>query len=99
MAASRASTMEAEGSAIEMQQIRYFLALCEERSFTRAARRCGISQPSLTDAIIRLEQELGSALFEGNRRLRSPCSATPSIRTSSALRRTQILRATRRRFW
>jgi DNA-binding transcriptional LysR family regulator len=49
---------------VEMQQIRYFLALCEERSFTRAARRCAISQPSLTAAIIRLEQALGSALFE-----------------------------------
>jgi len=49
---------------MEMHQIRYFLALCEERSFTRAARCCGISQPSLTNAIIRLEQELGGALFE-----------------------------------
>ena len=49
---------------MEMHQIRYFLALCEERSFTRAARRCGISQPSLTNAIIRLEQELGGALFQ-----------------------------------
>jgi len=49
---------------MEMQQIRYFLVLCEERSFTRAARQCGISQPSLTNAIIRLEQELGGPLFE-----------------------------------
>jgi DNA-binding transcriptional LysR family regulator len=47
-----------------MNQIRYFLALCEERSFTRAARRCGISQPSLTNAIIRLEQELGGSVFQ-----------------------------------
>ena len=52
------------GGAMEMHQIRYFLALCEERSFTRAARRCGISQPSLTNAIIRLEQQLGGALFK-----------------------------------
>src|SRR5262249_6601752 len=49
---------------MQMQQIRYFLALCEERSFTRAAKRCGVSQPSLTNAIIRLEQELGGALFQ-----------------------------------
>jgi len=48
---------------MQMQQIRYFLALCEERSFTRAAKRCGVSQPSLTNAIIRLEQKLGGALF------------------------------------
>jgi DNA-binding transcriptional LysR family regulator len=50
--------------AMQMQQIRYFLALCEERNFTRAARRCGVSQPSLTNAIIGLERELGGALFQ-----------------------------------
>jgi LysR family transcriptional regulator, hydrogen peroxide-inducible genes activator len=49
---------------MQMHQIRYFLALCEERNFTRAARRCGISQPSLTNAIIGLERELGGALFQ-----------------------------------
>ena len=49
---------------MQMQQIRYFLALCEERSFTRAAKRCGVSQPSLTNAIMALEQELGGALFQ-----------------------------------
>ena len=47
-----------------MHQIRYFLALCEERNFTRAAKPCGISQPSLTIAIIGLEQALGGALFQ-----------------------------------
>ena len=36
---------------MQMQQVRYFLALCEELNFTRAARCCGISQPSLTTAI------------------------------------------------
>src|SRR5205823_7287699 len=51
-------------SAMQMQQIRYFLALCEERNFTRAARRCGVSQPSLTNAMIALERELGGALFQ-----------------------------------
>ena len=48
---------------MQMQQVQYFLALCEELSFTRAARRCGISQPSLTSAIGALERELGGALF------------------------------------
>jgi LysR family transcriptional regulator, hydrogen peroxide-inducible genes activator len=46
-----------------MQQVHYFLALCEELNFTRAARRCGISQPSLTNAISALEREVGGALF------------------------------------
>jgi LysR family transcriptional regulator, hydrogen peroxide-inducible genes activator len=44
---------------MHLQQIRYFLVLCEELNFTRAARRCGVSQPSLTGCIRRLESELG----------------------------------------
>ena len=48
---------------MQLQKIRYFLAVCEERSFIRAARRCGVSQPALTDAIKRLEVELGASLF------------------------------------
>ena len=52
---------------MKMQYVRYFLALCEERNFTRAAKRCGISQPSLTNAIQRLEEELGGPLFHRDR--------------------------------
>ena len=48
---------------MELQQIRYFLAVCAERSFTRAAKRCGVSQPSLTNGIKTLEKELGGDLF------------------------------------
>ena len=48
---------------MQMQQVDYFLTLCEELNFTRAARRCGVSQPSLTTAIGTLERELGGALF------------------------------------
>jgi len=48
---------------MQLPQVRYFLALCEELNFTRAARRCGISQPSLTNAIRALERDLGGALF------------------------------------
>ena len=49
---------------MQMQQVHYFLALCEEQNFTRAARRCGISQPTLTNAISALELELGEALLD-----------------------------------
>ncbi len=52
---------------MQMSQIHYFLALCEERNFTRAAKRCGVSQPSLTNAIKRLERELGGSLFDRER--------------------------------
>lgn len=49
---------------MKIRKVSYFLALCEERSFTRAAKRCGVAQPSLTRAIQLLEQEIGGQLFE-----------------------------------
>jgi LysR family transcriptional regulator, hydrogen peroxide-inducible genes activator len=52
------------GVDMQMHQIRYFLALCEEGNFTRAAKRSGVSQPSLTNAIGALERELGGPLFQ-----------------------------------
>jgi molybdenum-dependent DNA-binding transcriptional regulator ModE len=48
---------------METNQVRYFLALCEEKSFTKAAKHCGVSQPSVSNAIKRLEEELGGDLF------------------------------------
>ena len=48
---------------MEMQHVRYFLALCEEQNVTRAAERCGIKQPTLTRAIKELEAEFGGPLF------------------------------------
>ena len=48
---------------MKFHQVRYFLALYEERSFTRAAKRCGVTQPSLTNAIKDLECRLGGTLF------------------------------------
>jgi DNA-binding transcriptional LysR family regulator len=49
---------------MELAHIKYFLAVCEARHFTRAAIACGISQPSLSAAIRRLEKELGGPLFD-----------------------------------
>jgi Bacterial regulatory helix-turn-helix protein, lysR family len=48
---------------METNQVRYFLALCEEKTFPRAAKRCGVAQPSVSNAIKRLEEELGGDLF------------------------------------
>jgi DNA-binding transcriptional LysR family regulator len=53
---------------MDTRKIRYFLALCEEQSFTRAAKRCGVSQPSLSAAIKSLERELGASLFLRSRK-------------------------------
>jgi len=52
---------------MELHQIRYFLALCQELNFTRAAEQCGVAQSSLTRAIKALEIELGGALFHRER--------------------------------
>lgn len=48
---------------MEMQQIRYFLALSRTLNFTRAAEECNVSQPALTRAIQALEAELGGELI------------------------------------
>lgn len=52
---------------MHLRHIRYFLALCEERHFTRAAKRCGVSQPSLSNAIKKLERDLRGPLFHRDR--------------------------------
>lgn len=52
---------------MEMQQIRYFVALKRELNFTRAAEACNVSQPALTRAIQALEAELGGPLFHRER--------------------------------
>lgn len=59
---------------MELQQIRYFLAIQEHGSFSRAARECQVSQPALTAAIKKLETEIGSPLFfrEGKRVVVTP---------------------------
>jgi len=52
---------------MEIHQIRYFMALCDEANFTRAARKVDVSQPSLTRAIQLLEREFGGPLFSRER--------------------------------
>ena len=48
---------------MELTQIRYFLALAQALHFTRAAEACNVTQPALTKAIQRLEDELGGPLL------------------------------------
>jgi DNA-binding transcriptional LysR family regulator len=52
---------------MEMHQVRYFLAVARELNFTRAADECNVTQPSLTRAIQKLEDEFGGLLFRRER--------------------------------
>lgn len=49
---------------LEDHKIRTFLTVVEEGSFTKAARKLGVSQPSVSSQIAALEQNLGFELFQ-----------------------------------
>lgn len=53
---------------MEMHQLRYVVAVARAGNFSRAAEQCHISQPSLSQQIQKLEEELGERLFERMKR-------------------------------
>jgi DNA-binding transcriptional LysR family regulator len=53
---------------VNLAFIRYFLTVAETGNFTTAAERCHVTQPTLSAGIARLEDEIGSRLFERGRR-------------------------------
>lgn len=53
---------------MELQQLRYFLAIADGGSFTAAARACHVAQPSLSIQVAKLERELGGPLLERHRK-------------------------------
>src|SRR5437773_10700169 len=57
-----------------LNELRYVVAIAQEKSFGRAAQRCFVSQPALSVAIQKLEEELGTRLFE---RRKAEVSVTP----------------------
>ncbi|MFC4531937.1 LysR family transcriptional regulator [Sphaerisporangium dianthi] len=65
---------------MELRQLEYFVAVAEERNFTRAAERVHISQSGVSAQIRQLERELGAELFD-----RSGRSATLTVAGKAAL--------------
>lgn len=54
---------------MEIRQLKYFISAAEHLNFTRAAKECCIVQTAMTQQIANLENEIGTKLFERNRRV------------------------------
>jgi hypothetical protein len=57
---------------VDLRAIEYFTAAAERRTLRGAAARLGISQPALTKAIRRLEDEVGVVLLDRPEKIRTP---------------------------
>ena len=53
---------------MEMHQLRYVVAVSRAGNFSRAAEQCHVSQPALSQQILKLEEELGERLFDRKKR-------------------------------
>jgi DNA-binding transcriptional LysR family regulator len=60
---------------VQTHQLRYFVAVAEQRHFTHAARDLGVAQPSVSKQIKKLEEELGAPLFH---RMKGNVALTPA---------------------
>lgn len=65
---------------MEIHQLRYFLAVARTANFSRAAEQCRVAQPSLSQQIKKLEDELGERLFERTKRAVSLTPAGQRLR-------------------
>ena len=76
---------------MELLQLRYFHEVAQTQHMTNSAKRLGVAQPALTQAIRRLEGELDAKLFErAGRNIR----LTHSMRSPWPLRRRRARNAT-----
>jgi LysR family hydrogen peroxide-inducible transcriptional activator len=92
--------MKQAGGNMELHEIRYFLALSKTLNFTKAAEMCNVSQPALTRAIQKMEDELGGLLFSrerGNTHL-TELGRMLEPHLTEVLTRTQAAKETAQRF-
>jgi DNA-binding transcriptional LysR family regulator len=85
---------------MELHEIRYFLTLSKTLNFTKAAEMCNVSQPALTRAIQKMEDELGGLLFsrERNNTHLTELGRMLVPNLSEVLTRTQAAKETAQRF-
>ena len=69
---------------MELRHLRYFLAICEAKSFSRAADRLHVTQPTLSHQIQQLEEELGTRLLERRGARTEPTAAGELFRVHAA---------------
>jgi len=80
---------------MEVQQLRYALAVIDEGTFTAAARACFVAQPSLSQSVRNLERELGADLFQriGRRVVVTSAGQAFALTARQALRDLDTVRA------
>ena len=62
-----------------LQQLKYIVAIDRQRNFAKAAEQCGISQPTLSAMLVKLEEELDVRIFERSNKLVTPTAAGEKI--------------------
>lgn len=84
---------------MQLRQLEYVVAAVEEGSFTAAARRCHVAQPSLSASVASLERELGTPLFHRIGRTIRPTSTCDDLlpRARDALRAMEAAESVSRR--
>jgi LysR family hydrogen peroxide-inducible transcriptional activator len=80
---------------MELNQLRYFLAVAKNGSFSRAAVDCYVSQPTLSEQIQKLENEIGKVLFDRNHRKIVPTAEGKVLIAQASLILEQIKEAKR----
>jgi LysR family hydrogen peroxide-inducible transcriptional activator len=79
-------------SSLSLRDLEYAVAIARERHFGRAAEFCGVSQPTLSEQVRKLESILGFALFERTKR-----NVEPTVRGAAVLQQAEALLGDARR--